>query len=164
LTHSGPAPIPGTRLPQDDLAAVLHSAALELDAGHYAAARASYEQALLAAPASRPAHAGLYYALTALGERHAAANHLAQALLLQSIVALPYRGPRNGTVEPVRVLLLQSINAGNVLIQRLLDDHIFATSVLIVEFYQPGTPLPPHDVVLNAIGDADIRVDALDAA
>ena len=164
MTHSGPAPIPGTRLPQGDIATALRAAALELDAGHYAAARDGYEQALLAAPASRPAHAGLYYALTALGERHAAANHLAQALLLQSIVALPYRGPRNGTVEPVRVLLLQSINAGNVLIQRLLDDHIFATSVLIVEFYQPGTPLPPHDVVLNAIGDADIRVDALDAA
>jgi glutathione synthase/RimK-type ligase-like ATP-grasp enzyme len=156
--------MPGTGLPEGDVAVALHAAALELDAGHYAAALAGYEQALLLAPASRPAHAGLYYALTALGDRHAAANHLAQALLLQSIVALPYRRPRDGTAGPVRVLLLQSINAGNVLIQRLLDDRIFATSVLIVEFYQPGTPLPPHDVVLNAIGDADIRVDALDAA
>ena len=138
----------------------LARAAKNLKRGRATAARRLYEQVLIADPESRTAYAGLYFAYTALGDAHAAAVSLARALMLQSIVTLPYRG----IAEPVSILLLQSIQAGNALVQRLLDDRIFVTHVLLVEFYQSGTPLPPHDVVFNAIGDADIRAQALAAS
>jgi glutathione synthase/RimK-type ligase-like ATP-grasp enzyme len=131
-----------------------------LKRGRATSARRLYEQVLITDPESRKAYAGLYYAYTALGDAHAAAVSLARALMLQSIVTLPYRG----IAEPVSILLLQSIQAGNALVQRLLDDRIFVTHVLLVEFYRQGTPLPPHDVVFNAIGDADIRAEALEAS
>lgn len=145
---------------QAHTAALLAQAAKALRGKRFAVARRRYEQVLAADPVSRPAHAGLYYACTALGDGAAAATHLARALMLQSIVTLPFRG----LGEPVSILLVQSIQAGNALVQRLLDDRIFAIHVLLVEFFEPGTPLPPHHVVFNAIGDADIRGEALAAA
>jgi glutathione synthase/RimK-type ligase-like ATP-grasp enzyme len=161
---SGSVPI------SEAIEALLSSAAQLLHAGEFAAARDQYNQALLANLCAQRAHAGLYYACAGLGDERTAALHLSKALQLQAIVALPYRGPqaganlRPGAGAPVSILLLQSIHAGNVLIQRLLDDRIFRTHVLVVEFYEPWMPLPPHQVVLNAIGDADIRADALEAA
>ncbi len=86
-----------------------------------------------------------------------AAAHLARALDLRSFVTLPFRG----SVPVARVLVLQSILAGNVLMHRFLNDRLFAVHVLLVEFWQPGTPLPEHDLVFNAIGDADVRQEAL---
>uniref|UniRef100_E6PYW4 ATP-grasp domain-containing protein n=1 Tax=mine drainage metagenome TaxID=410659 RepID=E6PYW4_9ZZZZ len=95
-----------------------------------------------------------------MGEASTAAAHLAKALELRAFVSLPYRGQG----KPIRVLLLQSILAGNVLIHRFLDDHIFAVNILLVEFWEPGTALPEHDLVFNAIGDADTRREALTVA
>jgi glutathione synthase/RimK-type ligase-like ATP-grasp enzyme len=46
----------------------------------------------------------------------------------------------------------------------LLDDRVFRTIVVAPEFYPPHTPLPPHHVVFNAIGDADLSAAALAAA
>jgi hypothetical protein len=102
----------------------------------------------------------MYYALSGLGEMHSAASHLARALQLQALFTLPYRGDSS----PVSVLLLLSINSGNVLIQRFLNDRIFQTHIAIVEFYEDWMPLPPHDLVINGIGDADVRAEALSAA
>ena len=48
--------------------------------------------------------------------------------------------------------------------QSLLDDRYFRTTVLVTEYYDPKVPLPPHDVVFNSIGDADLCRDGLDAA
>jgi glutathione synthase/RimK-type ligase-like ATP-grasp enzyme len=157
-----PPPAPSGSPVSDAMETLLHSASVALHAGDYVAARDQYNQALLANLSAQRAHAGLYYACTGLGDEQTAAMHLSKALQLQAIVALPYRGVE--TQMPVSVLLLQSIHAGNVLIQRLLDDRLFRTHVLIVEFYEPWMPLPPHHVVLNAIGDADIRGEALAAA
>jgi hypothetical protein len=91
---------------------------------------------------------------------HDAAAHLARALDLRAYVTLPFRG----SVPAARVLVLQSILAGNVLMHRVLEDRLFAVHVLLVEFWQPGTPLPEHDLVFNAIGDADVRQEALTQA
>jgi glutathione synthase/RimK-type ligase-like ATP-grasp enzyme len=46
----------------------------------------------------------------------------------------------------------------------LLDDRVFQTFVVVPEFYDPTVPLPPHQVVFNAIGDADLVAPALAAA
>jgi hypothetical protein len=45
-----------------------------------------------------------------------------------------------------------------------LDDRVFQTHVVVPEFYDPQVPLPPHQVVFNAIGDADLAAAALGAA
>ena len=136
------------------------SGAILLHEGKLEAAREEYELALAADATSKHAHAGMYYALAGLGDQHAAAGHLARALELEAVIGLGWRGV--GT--PVRVLLLLSIHAGNVLIQRFLNDRIFETHVVIMEFYEEWMPLPPHDLVINGVGDADVRGEALAAA
>jgi hypothetical protein len=55
----------------------------------------------------------------------------------------------------VRVLLLSSACGGNIPIRHLLDDRVFEVATLIAESYPGATALPPHGVVLNAIGEAD---------
>ena len=76
------------------------------------------------------------------------------------IVELIYRGKGS----PVRVLLLAGGAGGNVPIRHLLDDTVFQTFIVFVEYLTPSTPLPEHRLVLNAIGDADLEGPALDAA
>lgn len=109
------------------------------------------------APADRSAHLAAFHQLRQSGRMHDAAAQLGRALDLRAHVALPFRG----SVPVARILLLQSILAGNALIHRFLDDRLFAVQILLVEFWQPDQPLPEHDLVLNAIGDADVRGDAL---
>jgi hypothetical protein len=58
-------------------------------------------------------------------------------------------------------LLLVSARGGNVAVNGWLDDTVFATTALFVDHHDPGAPLPPHSLVLNAIGDADLSLDAL---
>jgi glutathione synthase/RimK-type ligase-like ATP-grasp enzyme len=60
--------------------------------------------------------------------------------------------------------MLASAAGGVVPIRHHIDDHLFATTVLFVEFFDPAAPLPPHHLILNAIGDADLSAPALDAA
>lgn len=131
-----------------------------LQGGAFQPARDQFELALAADASCKQAHAGLYYALSGLGDKHSAASHLAKALQLKALITLPFHG--EGC--PVPVLLLLSIHAGNVLIQRFLNDRIFQTHVVIVEFYEDRMALPPHDLVINGIGDADVRAEALLAA
>jgi len=119
-----------------------------------------YEEMLRIDPASREGHAGLYYAYSALGDKHRAVSHLGQAMQWPAILTLPYRGSE----PPIPVLLLLSMNAGNVLIQRFLNDRIFQTYVVIVEFFEPSVRLPFHRLVVNGVGDADVRAEALSSA
>ena len=68
------------------------------------------------------------------------------------------------TAPPVSLLLLVSSVGGNIPTRNLLDDRVFQTFVVVPEFYDPKVPLPPHQVVFNAIGDADLAAPALAAA
>ncbi|HTW79939.1 MAG TPA: hypothetical protein VME23_10390 [Terracidiphilus sp.] len=134
-------------------------------AGKVEAAKLLYETMLGADPLSREAHAGLYYAYSALGDKHRAASHLGLALDWPAILKLPYRGiPSDGIDAPVPVLLLLSMNSGNVLIQRFLNDRIFQTYVVLVESYDDAVSLPEHRLIVNGVGDADVRREALLAA
>ena len=76
------------------------------------------------------------------------------------MVTLPYRGEG----PPVSLLLLVSSVGGNIPTRHLLDDRVFQTHVVVPEFYDSKEPLPPHQVVFNAIGDADLAAPALAAA
>ncbi len=106
---------------------------------------------------ARAAHLAAFQQLQHHGQMHDAAAHLARALDLGAVVSLPFRGS-----QPVaRILVLQSILGGNVLMHRFLDEQIFAVQVLLVEFWEPGMRLPEHDLVFQAVGDADVRQEAL---
>ena len=73
---------------------------------------------------------------------------------------MPYRGDG----PPICVLLLISAAGGNIPTPTLLDDRQFRTTVLAAEYADPNTPLPPHDLVFNSIGDADLCREGLHAA
>jgi glutathione synthase/RimK-type ligase-like ATP-grasp enzyme len=62
------------------------------------------------------------------------------------------------------VLLLTSGRRGDVPIRHLLDDKIFRTFVVLPNVYDLEAPLPEHQVVFNAIGDAELCRQALDRA
>jgi tetratricopeptide (TPR) repeat protein len=66
-----------------------------------------------------------------------------------------------GSGRPLRVLLVETGDDGNVPLPLVLDPRKFLTAALAVEAYDPRLPLPPHDLVFNSIGDADRCVAVL---
>ena len=121
------------------------------------AARAQYEAGLALDPQLPEAHQGLARILDALGDAAAAEPHWQQGFAGRAFVSQRYRG----TARPVRVLLLVSVKLGNVGTRQFLDDRTFEVTAAHAEFIAPDTPLPPHDLVFNAIGDADLCAPAL---
>jgi hypothetical protein len=130
---------------------------LHLQYGEAAAAREHYAAALSIDPECAAAHQGLARALCDLGEQAAAQPHFSKGFTGRSVITQRYRG----TQPPIQVLLLVSVQLGNVLVRAILDDRVFQVSALYAEFHDPQTPLPPHAVVFNAIGDADLCAPAL---
>jgi len=133
---------------------------LFLEAGDLAPAREHYEAALALDSKYVEAHQGLGNLLAELGHEEEAARHQRLGLRDQRATELPYRGE----AAPVQVLLLVSGRRADVPIRHLLDDKVFRTFVILPNVYDPEVPLPPHDVVFNAIGDADSCALALDRA
>jgi len=133
---------------------------LHLQHGELAAAREQYEAALRIEPDCAEAHQGLARALAELGELAAAQPHFVRGFTGRSIVLQRYRG----TGPPVQVLLLVSVQLGNILVRAILDDRVFQVAALYAEFHDARLPLPPHTVVFNAIGDADLCAPALEQA
>jgi hypothetical protein len=133
---------------------------LYLEAGDLAAAQERYEAALALDSQFAEAHQGLGNLLAELGHEEAAARHQRLGLRDYRATELPYRGE----AEPVEVLLLVSGRRGDVPIRHLLDDKVFRTFVVLPNVYDLDAPLPPHDIVINAIGDADSCAHALDRA
>ena len=123
-------------------------------------ARTHYEAALALSPDHPDAHQGLANLLQQVGDWDAAEAHRQLSYRSRAVTVLPYRGEG----PPCRVLLLVSGVGGNVPTRFVLDEHLFAVTVLVVEAFTQGKPLPPHDVVFNAVGDADICGQALNAA
>jgi hypothetical protein len=123
-------------------------------------ARCHLEAALTIDAKFRPAHAGLAFLLPQLGEPELARWHGRMAFHGQTPVAAAYRGEG----APIRVLELISTRGGNVRIQNFLSNRIFQRYLVTAEFYYPEMTLPPHDLVVNAIGDADVAEAALAGA
>jgi hypothetical protein len=88
-----------------------------------------------------------------------AALHRRKGFTGHAVLHRPYRGRGAG----VPVLLLVSALGGNIPTRAWLDDHSFAVTVIHTEFFEAG-PLPPHALIINAIGDADLCDEALRAA
>ena len=128
--------------------------------GQFRPAGDQYEAALCLDPGQADAHRGLAYVLDELGDEAVAQWHRRKAFQRRAVFPLPYRGAG----APVSLLLLISTVGGNIPTRHLLDDSVFRTFVIAPEFYDLTAPLPPHQLVFNAIGDADLAASALTAA
>ena len=145
--------------PDNPLARV-NLANLLLRATRYAEARAHYEHALEADPDHAEAHQGLGAVLADLGDRDGARDHFRRGFRGHAISTLPYRGEG----PPTRLLQLVSSGGGNIPSGLILDDARFLTTVVVADHFDLQTPLPPHQLIFNAIGDADLCEPALQAA
>ncbi|HEY8948007.1 MAG TPA: hypothetical protein VIM56_03895 [Rhizomicrobium sp.] len=126
--------------------------------GDLAAAREHAETALMLSPGHAGAHQAMANILFDLGERAAAARHRDIGYRDHDAMHIPYRGKG----KPVSLLMLVSAVGGNVPIRQLIDDTTFDTTVLYADYWTKA--LPRHDLVLNAIGDADLVAPAMEAA
>jgi tetratricopeptide (TPR) repeat protein len=137
------------RFPQSSLA-LTNLGYFYIARGEPAEALHVYGAAVRANPQNAEARRGLAVAKTQCG----------LAAQGDSTTCVPFRG----TGTPVRVLVPITLGSGNVVTERLFDDRVFAVTKLAVELHPPGEPLPPHDVVFNAVGEADSSPGALQAA
>jgi hypothetical protein len=142
--------------PTDPAALVCLADALH-QAGEPDAALREYHAALRACPGFAEAHQGIGNVLGERGDDLAARAHWAEGYRHRVFSAWPFHGA--GT--PIRVLLVFSVAGGNLRARDLLDDAIFAVTAVAIEFWTPAHTLPPHDLVLNAVSDADLCEDAL---
>ncbi|MBV8927270.1 MAG: tetratricopeptide repeat protein [Bradyrhizobium sp.] len=145
--------------PDNPLARV-NLANLLLRTARYREAREHYERALQADPGHAEAHQGLGAVLSDLGDRAGAREHFKKGFLGRAVSTLPYRGDK----PPIPLLQLVSSGGGNIPCALFLDDTQFLTSVVVTDHYDASTPLPPHSLIFNAIGDADLCGPALAAA
>jgi glutathione synthase/RimK-type ligase-like ATP-grasp enzyme len=123
-------------------------------------ARVHYERALELDPAHLFAHQQLSQLLQELGDLEGMRRHRKLGFAPQPISSFPYRGRG----APVPLLVLTSTPGGDVGWRKLVDDTVFASTTLVAEFYDSRQPLPPHRLIFNAIGDADLSHLDLTAA
>jgi GNAT superfamily N-acetyltransferase len=127
--------------------------------GDIAGAREQYEAVLSRDPDFPEAHQGMARVLTELQD-DGAEQHSEKGFAGHAIVTRPYRGTGRG----VPLLLLVSARGGNIPTRNWIDDRRFAVTAIHTEFHDPVRSLPPHALVVNAIGDADLCGVALDRA
>jgi Tetratricopeptide repeat len=149
-----------TRHHPNNPTAHINLANLLLQGGKFEGARKHYEAALHVDPRHPEAHQGLGATLSATGDREGARPHFEAGFRGRFISTLPYRGAK----AAVPLLKLVSSGDGNIPTGSFLDDRIFMTSVIVADFLDLSVALPPHQLIFNAIGDADLCGSALNAA
>ncbi len=143
-----------------DLTALVTLGNMSLEDGDLPVARLHYQAALGRDADCAQAHQGLARVLSHLGEAAAAALHWERGFGGHAVMARQYRGMGPGE----DVLLLVAARGGNVRLRPWMDDRILAVTIIHAEYYDMSQPLPPHRLVVNAIGDADLCAVALDKA
>jgi hypothetical protein len=129
---------------------------LLLEEQDVAGAIAQYRTALELDPDLPEAHRGLGTILHD-SDPDEAEHHLQRAFSGGASVTQPYRGKGQG----VALLVLVSARGGNIPVRHWISDREFAVTALYVEFWPDGAPLPPHALIVNAIGDAERCAAAL---
>ena len=124
-----------------------------------AGARAQYEAALALDPELQEAHQGMAWVLGELG-LDGAEEHRRRGFTGRATVTQPYRGSGHG----VPIVLLVSARGGNIPSRLWIDDRRFTIHAVYADYYDPEQPLPPHALIMNAIGDADLCALALERA
>jgi Flp pilus assembly protein TadD/glutathione synthase/RimK-type ligase-like ATP-grasp enzyme len=122
-----------------------------------AGARAAYERALQIDPAHTTANFALALLLEAQGDAQGARDYYAAAFARPILRVAPYRGAG----PPLRLLVLLAANGGNIVTTLLLDETQVEAISLVADSWREDVVLPPHDLIFNAIGDADRSADAL---
>ncbi len=145
---------PDAPLPRVNLANLLR------EDGDAATAREHYAHALAHDPGLAAAHQGIALALAELGDDEAAARHREIGFRDRFLVERPYRGAGAG----IPLLILVAAVGGNIPTRFLIDERVYRCRVAVADFFDPATALPPHALVFNAIGDADLARPALEAA
>jgi hypothetical protein len=128
--------------------------------GEIEPAEAQYRAVLALDPAHPEAHRGLAQLLSARGDEAEAEQHRAPAFRDRPVTLLSYRG----TAAPVPMLVLVSARDGNLAYETIVDQSVFEVSVLVAEYFDRARGLPPHRLILNAIGEADLCRPALEQA
>jgi glutathione synthase/RimK-type ligase-like ATP-grasp enzyme len=128
--------------------------------GEHAAAKQHLLQALVLRPGFAAAHRGLALVLAEEGDANAAERHARLGFAVEPVVDKPYRG---AGAAP-RILMLVSARGGNIPVDLWLNDRCYHITALYADHVDPDRPLPSHDLVFNAIGDADLCRDALSVA
>lgn len=125
---------------------------LLVDAGEHDAALRSFDAALALEPANREAQRGVAIVREREGDHAAAEAAWRRGFPAGSFETSTFRG----SGRPVELLYLTSALGGNVPMQHVFDDRVFRVTTLIAESLPRALgPLPEHDAVFNAIGDAD---------
>jgi tetratricopeptide (TPR) repeat protein len=142
--------LPHTRLLQEDLLVRIEARLANVPT----AVELQVERAHLLAELMRPKEAAQAY-------RQAIKSRDPQyPLTTRAYSVLPY----NGKTLPITVLLLVSPAWGNAPFRKYLDDQTFLALQVITDFHDPGLSLPPHQLVINCISDADSCQTSLEAA
>jgi hypothetical protein len=136
---------PGNKIARVNLANLLRE---ECDP---TAARPHYEAALAIDPDLHEAHQGMAWVLQELGLEDRD-HHWQKGYSGHAVVSKPYRGTGIG----LPLLMLVSARGGNIPTQLWLNDRMFAVSAIYTEFYDQDLPLPPHELIVNTISDADL--------
>jgi Tfp pilus assembly protein PilF len=124
------------------------------------ASRRAYERAIELQPGHPTAHFGLALLLEAQGDAAAARAHEQRAFAEPIVRTTAFRGRG----EPLRLLVLLAAHGGNIVTTLLLDDTQLEAISLVADSYRDGMQLPAHDLIFNAIGDADRALDTLSIA
>lgn len=149
-----------TRAHPDEAVGHVNLANVLIVSQEFAAAKQHLLRALALNPDFASAHRGLALVLAEEGETHAADHHARLGFAAEPIVRKPHRG---AGAAP-RILMLVSARGGNIPVDLWLNDRRYDITALYAEHVDLIMPLPPHDLVFNAIGDADLCQDALEAA
>ena len=131
-----------------------------LDQGDLPTAEKHFKIALELNSNMNNAHQGLASIFHRLGREEEAQFHREIGFGKQPVSNIPYRG--RGT--PVQLLILASSLEGNIPWRFLIDSELFYTTIIAVEYYNIQLPLPAHQLIFNAIGDADLCPAGLEIA
>ena len=124
--------------------------------GDIAAAEIQFRAALQVDPEMPEAHQGLARVLTQLSD-DTAEIHWQKGFAGHAVVTREYRGP--GPAVPL--LLLVDARGGNTHTRQWIDERRYAVTAIYAQFFDPSHTLPPHAVMVNAIGDPDFSAAAL---
>ena len=141
----------------DDLTSRVTLGNMALEDGDIPAARLHYQSALAVNPECAEACQGMARVLSHLGDETAARPYWAKGFQGHAVVPRQYRGAGHG----MDILFLAAARGGNVRLRPWIDDRVLAVTVIYADYYDTAQPLPPHRLVVNAIGDADLNPQAL---
>ncbi len=144
----------------DQAMAHVNLAKLLMYNGELDLARTHYERALELDPGHVFAHQQLSELLRESGDLEGMRRHRRLGFGRRPINRFPYMGRG----APIPLLVVTSTPAGDVGWRKLVDDTVFAATTLVAEFHDQDRPLPPHGLIFNAIGDADLSSRDLIAA